>query len=396
VERLVGVARDENAPADLLAQSEADLLRKLGVLRDGRLTRAGILLVGTEEALRRHVPNFQWTALHILGDTDYSNRADGVATLPAALLALESFLRPYNPIETSERGMYHFEYRLYPERAMREAFLNALCHADYRIPSPILLKLYGDRLTLQNAGGFVGGVRPENILRHRPISRNRLLVDALISLRLVNRANLGVARMYRDMLANAKPPPTFEELGDSVTVTFTRRAMSKPFRAFVADEERNGRDMTVEHLLVLRHVLDHAEIDTPTAADLAQCDERRASDVLSNMTIDRAYLDRNGRGRGTYWTLRPDVRARIAVKAAPPYGQAVDEEAAKAHIVRAAEITASQNPPGITNKEVRQLTRLSRQMTTRLLRELRADGELELVGVGRGARWIAPRSSARN
>jgi ATP-dependent DNA helicase RecG len=38
------------------------------------------------------------------------------------------------------------------------------------------------------ADGLIGGVSPTNILRHEPLSRNPLLVDALTA----NRSNLGV------------------------------------------------------------------------------------------------------------------------------------------------------------------------------------------------------------
>lgn len=53
LERLRDLARQEQAPEDLLRQTDLDLLRALGVLRDGRLTRAALLLAGTP-ARRSH------------------------------------------------------------------------------------------------------------------------------------------------------------------------------------------------------------------------------------------------------------------------------------------------------------------------------------------------------
>lgn len=47
-----------------------------------------------------------------------------------------------NPITTVEHGPFHFEYRTYPEIALREATMNAFCHADFRMSSPILVKQY--------------------------------------------------------------------------------------------------------------------------------------------------------------------------------------------------------------------------------------------------------------
>ena len=112
-----------------------------------------------------------------------------------------------NPIETVRKGPYHFEYRTYPEAALREALLNALCHADFRIASPRLVKQYPARIEISNPGGLVGDLTPENILHHPPAARNRCLVDALGRLRLINRMNLGMERIYSSLLMEGKPPP---------------------------------------------------------------------------------------------------------------------------------------------------------------------------------------------
>ena len=57
-------------------------------------------------------------------------------------------------------------------------------------------------------GGLPGGITPENILRHETVARNPALVDALTRLRLVNRSNLGVRRMFQALLIEGKEPPS--------------------------------------------------------------------------------------------------------------------------------------------------------------------------------------------
>ena len=53
---------------------------------------------------------------------------------------------------------------------------------------------------MTNPGGFIAGITPQNILHHQPTARNPLRVDALARLRLVNRANLGINRMFEALL----------------------------------------------------------------------------------------------------------------------------------------------------------------------------------------------------
>jgi ATP-dependent DNA helicase RecG len=176
-------------------------------------------------------------------------------------LIVARHIMPHNLLNTIQQGLFHFEFRTYPEIALREALLNAFCHADYRIPGPIQLKQFRDRLEISNPGGLIGGISPANILRHEPVSRNPLLVNALTVLRLVNRSNLGVRRIYEAMLQDGKEPPVIRDEGDAVRIVFLGGDFSIPFRTFVAEEANRGHWLSVEDLLVVQYLLRHGEIN---------------------------------------------------------------------------------------------------------------------------------------
>jgi ATP-dependent DNA helicase RecG len=157
MEQLREAGRKERAPAELLKLNDLDLLGALGVLHNNRLTRAGLLLAGKESSIREHLPTYIWTHLRMRSDTQYSDRMDGRDALPVALSRLTDRITADNPITTVEYGMFHFEYRTYPEIALREALMNALCHADYRIAGPILIKQYPRKIEIGSPGGASGG-----------------------------------------------------------------------------------------------------------------------------------------------------------------------------------------------------------------------------------------------
>lgn len=138
----------ERGNAELVRLPDADLLGAIGVLKGGRPTRAAVLLGGIAEAVHRHVPSYVWTHLRMRSDTDYSDRADGTEALPVALAKVTDRIQADNPITTYKDGLFHYEYRTYPEVALREALLNAFSHADYRLASPVMVKQYKDRLEL--------------------------------------------------------------------------------------------------------------------------------------------------------------------------------------------------------------------------------------------------------
>jgi len=390
LERMRDMARQEKAPADMLRKSDLDLLGALEVLRDNRLTKAGLLIAGNAEAIARHLPNYAWTHERMKSATVYVDRADGRDTrdlaLPLALLALESRINADNPITTVERGLHHFEFRAYPTVALREALLNALCHLDLRLASPVLVKQFPRKLEITNPGGLVGGITPANILHHPPLARNPLLVHALSKLRLVNRSNLGIGRMFEAMLIEGKEPPLIIDEESAVRVVFKRQETSASFREFITDEGKAGRVLDVDHLLVLRFLLTHAEIDTATGAELCQRREAEMRDILDEMVQVYDYLERGGAGRGTWWRLKPALHRKLEGAGHAERDQRIDLDVAKTRVLNMLKQRHQRRQAGLSNAEVREVTGYTRQQVNRLIHELEPES-VRMVGHGRGARY---------
>lgn len=390
MERLRDLARQEQAPSDLLRKTDLDLLGALGVLRDDHLTRAGLMIAGQSEAIARHLPNFAWTHERMKSATAYDNRVDGreqnALAIPLALAAIESHINADNPISTIEHGLYHFEYRAYPTIALREALLNALSHLDLRLASPVLVKQYPRRLEISNPGGLVGGITPANILHHPPLARNPLLVQALAKLRLVNRSNLGIGRMFEAMLVEGKEPPHIIDEESAVRVVFKRQETAQPFREFIAEEGKAGRTLDVDHLLVLRYLLSHPEIDTPTAAELCQRRDAEMRDILDEMVQVFDYLERGGAGRGSWWRMKPALHRRLEGLGHAERDQRIDWDVAKTRVLNMLKQRARRGEPGLTNADIREVTAYDRQQVNRLIHELEAEG-VRMQGYSRGARY---------
>jgi ATP-dependent DNA helicase RecG len=390
LERLRDMARQEQAPVDMLRKTDLDLLAALDVLRDGRLTKAGLLIAGNAEAIARHLPNYTWTHERMKSATAYVDRADGRDTrelaLPLALQAIEARINADNPITTVEHGFHHFEFRAYPTVALREALLNALCHLDLRLASPVLVKQFPRKLEISNPGGLVGGITPANILHHPPLARNPLLVHALSRLRLVNRSNLGIGRMFEAMLIEGKEPPLIVDEESAVRVVFKRQETSPSFREFIADEGKAGRVLDVDHLLVLSYLLAHAEIDTATAAELCQRREAEMRDILDDMAQLYGYLERGGAGRGTWWRLKPNLHRRLEGAGHAERDQRIDIDVAKTRVLNMLKQRQQRGQVGLTNAEVREVTGYTRQQVNRLIHELESES-VQMLGHGRGARY---------
>ena len=107
------------------------------------------------------------------------------------------------------------------------------------------------------------------------------------------------------------------------------------------------------------------------------------------MERDLGYLDRGGSGRGTYWTLRRGIHARLAAPGSPDRDRRMDWEAAKTRVLSALRHRARRGEPGMSNADIRHLTGLGRAQVKRLMGQLAEEGTVRVEGRGRGAVWVA-------
>ncbi len=58
-------------------------------------------------------------------------------------------------------------------------------------------------------------------------------MDLLDRLKLVNRSNLGVSRIFRSLLIEGKEPPIYREVGSNIELTFISSSLNKDFKNLI-------------------------------------------------------------------------------------------------------------------------------------------------------------------
>lgn len=397
LEKLRHLASQEKAPRDLISLGNEDFLASLGCLKNGLLTRAGLLLCGKGEAITSVFPGYLWNYLRMVSDTSYTDQRDGRDALPVALDLFEERIAVDNPIRTLELGLVHAEIRAYPSIALREILLNAFGHSDYRLAAPVLVKQFPGRLEISNPGSFIGGISTKNILHHPPVARNPALIDALTKLRLVNRSNLGIGRIYESLLIDGKEPPIYQESGDTIIVTLLKQDVSPEFRAFVAEEGRKGNILGVDELLVLQFLLRHSELETTHAASMCQRPDETMRATLSQMERDSCWIERGGTGRGTYWRLARSLANRLLPQSLLRSQSRIDLETAKTRITSILKQRSNAKELGLSNAEIRTITSFNRDQVNRLMRDLRHQHpEIVLHGEKKSSRYYYEPNNTRS
>ena len=270
---------DDESGVDLANATDADLLRRLNLVKDShRLTNAGSLLfVETPwpgvDYIRRDMPG---------GDSTL--RIEGVGPLLTQVPKVEQAGEVANRVTHTAKGFAHGRIRAIPPRTLREAIVNGIVHRDWlSSPRPTTIEHVGDTLTVTSPGGFLGGVRPDNIITHPAVPRYRSLAEAMAKLGLAEREGIGVDRMVRDMLAIGRPPPAISELdGPYVRVALLGGSPDAEVVALVA-ALTPARAANVDSLLLIEHLARHGWVDAESAAPVLQ----RSSSIEAGEAIHR-------------------------------------------------------------------------------------------------------------
>lgn len=361
-----------------------EFLGNLGLVQDGAVTLAAVLMVGRRAALARWAPQHEIVFIRYTTATRYDVREDLKGPIVAALDSLQQRIEAHLRLALIDGG--GFRELTAPDLTWwtaREAVLNGLVHRDYFLNQSVYVELRPERVEVVSPGGFIGGVGPENILRHPPVRRNPLLADAMQAAGYVNRAGMGVDRIYEELLRLGKPMPAYESQPGFVRLILRTRSHAA-FARFVAEETRLGRSLNLDDLIVLRGVVDRPDLDRWSAAKVLQTpDEADAARRLASLG-ERGYLAPNGRGKGTGYRLARGLSNLLPGHLVTDEGLDMDPEAVR---IRIQAILAERGR--LTNAEVRRMFRYSRAEVVHLMRSLRQQGLATVEGRGRGA-YYAP------
>ena len=283
-----------------------DLLRGLGLLRDGVLFRAAAVLFGNSERLEFELPQCLLRVARFRG-IDRSEFLDNRQFNGNAFVLLshaERFLRDTLPIASRfESGrIQRIDEPLYPPLATREAVANALCHRDYALGGgSVGLAVYDDRLEVTSTGPLHFGLTPAALFGpHESRPWNPLIARTFYRRGIIEEWGRGTLRMAELATSAGLPRPEIEERGDCVTVCFRHRQ--------VVPSRRSGLDL-IERQEAILALLDRAddglalrEIRAQLALQASERQVKRALAALRN----RGLAVSTGRGPAARWRRTPE------------------------------------------------------------------------------------------
>lgn len=208
---------------NLALMDNAEILKLQGIVdQDQCATLAGNLLLG--QYPQANFPQLCITAVAVqgteIGDlSEYgarfidNERIEG--TLPQMLDSAMAFVERNTPTATiiDQQTGKRKDRSLYPPVAVRELILNALIHRDYSFhteTTPISLRLFSDRLEVENPGGLYGRMTLDLLGRMSADTRNPFIAIGMEVMAEAENRFSGIPTIRRLMREAELPAPKFE------------------------------------------------------------------------------------------------------------------------------------------------------------------------------------------
>lgn len=226
-ERIRNAVRGGIAGGRINASAENDsiesLLDKFKLLKDGKVTKAAVVLFGKN---LYHYPQLMLRMAYFRGKDKmvFIDNKQAEGNFFDLLDAGIAFCFRHLSLSGEVKGLRREEHLEIPVEALREALTNALCHRRYDDPrATVSLAIFDDRLEITNPGRLPAPLTPESIKQpHGSYPYNLRIAQVLYLSTYLERWGTGVSRMIDFCREQGVPEPEYMADGYVVKIIFRK------------------------------------------------------------------------------------------------------------------------------------------------------------------------------
>lgn len=257
--------------AEVNAWSDEKFLCKCGLMIDGKLTRAAIILLGksfSEYLLRPAVVQVTWTLRDKNKDVvDYEH-----FSVPYILTVDEILAKIHNLTLREMPGgtLFPDTMKQYDDYTIREALHNCIAHSNYQLQQRINFVENPGFLYYSNAGSFIPGSLEEVLSTDEPqkFFRNDCLCQAMVHFNMIDTVSRGIKKMFTEQWQRRFPMPDYEIDNDKQQVAVRIYGTSIDER--YTNMLKNNDSLTLWDCISLDAIQKGHRIDETVAQDMIQ------------------------------------------------------------------------------------------------------------------------------
>jgi ATP-dependent DNA helicase RecG len=262
---------ESNIPANEVdAWTPEELLGYCGVMRNGKLTRAAIILLGKPVSVPKLSPavvEVTWTLRDENQDVvDYEHfTAPFILTVDKILGKIRNLTMREMPGGT----LFPDTMKQYDDYTIREALHNCIAHQDYTLQERINFVENPGYLYYANGGSFIPGTLRNALATRGPQRhfRNQCLCRAMVHFNMIDTVSRGIKKMFNEQRRRHFPMPDYEidAVRKEVGVTIYGSAIDERYTRLLKQNE----SLTLEDCILLDAVQKHHGISEEDAKTLS-------------------------------------------------------------------------------------------------------------------------------
>lgn len=286
-------------------ENRDEFLRQIGVLVKNRttgkeeITLGGLLMFGKTNSINEYLPHFH---LEYIDKSDENQERWSDRIIFDTTWGANNIYNFFNIVMSKLEANIKIPFKLKSDnitrdentdfkKALREAFVNTIVHADYEYPKGVIITRLKGKYIFTNPGTL--RIPREEILSGRAYSdaRNRTLMVLFRFIKLSEQAGSGMKEILKAVNELGLMRPNIEEKEGSVIFTL-------PDRKILDEDELNESEK-----IIMAYVIENGSIQKSKTSEILKSTlygAKKALDILK----DKGYLEIIGEGRGTKYKLR--------------------------------------------------------------------------------------------
>ena len=237
--------------AEILQETDADLIDKLHLMDGAYLKRATVLLFHPDP--ERFVTGAFVKIGYFRNDADllFQDEIHG-SLFTQVSETMDRLLNKYLKALISYEGIQRVESYPVPEEALREAVLNAVMHKNYGSGVPIQISIYDDKIMFWNNGELFQGWTVETLLqKHSSQPFNPDVANTFFRAGMIEAWERGIEHMMDACLAADVPAPLLRYETGGLWVEFPIAIAYQLNRIRVEATQETTQETTQERILAL-------------------------------------------------------------------------------------------------------------------------------------------------
>jgi len=293
--------KDYVLEAGLKYTSKKEVLEKLELMKDNKLTNASIILFSKKPSKFFGLLNLRCatflgnsTASKFLDMTDYDGDLFELITLA------ENYILKQINVGMKLKGLVRINVPEINQDAFREAIINAFCHRDYSIPQEVNVAVFKDRVEIRNPGYLFGNLTIKDILTKKISKRrNSLIANIFHRIDLVEKWGTGIGK-----IKSLEPNTKFEVFNEFFSTTFERK--DEGIRWSEKWSEK-WSDISERQKEILKLILDNPKISRKELSLKIKINQSAIQKHLKKLK-EKGIIKRIGSDKGGYWKVEKNVK----------------------------------------------------------------------------------------